>query len=1185
MPSALRVALNTHKDALPITTSAHPNTNCIWRAVMTMNRIRLSILFSMLLTLAVCTGSVALYAQTSTQGSIAGTVMDPSGAVVGGATVLIHNMGTNAEITLTADTSGFYKAPLLEPGTYSVTFTAPGFAAYHADNVIVQVGQVTSIEPRLTVGASSASVEVVEQAPVMNLESPDFSDMLNVRALETIPINNRRWSSLAMTTPGVVSDANGYGLVSVRGISPLLNNVEIDGADDNQAFFSEERGRTREAYSTSGGAVREFAVNTGVYSAEYGRAAGGVITSVTKSGTNQLHGQAYFWDRESNWAAFNDYSERPELINGVNTSVHFKPEDLRKIYGFTVGGALIKDKLFWIYTYDQHTHVFPADGVPYNQAIYYTKPTPTAALMPAGESCNAANGQLTVAAGTTVGSINDNDVCTLAARQQISYDQAAYDWTSMIYGSSSVTAGTGVTSISDLGLNSDIGVVARMGYQEINMPKVDYQLNPNEHISLLYNRLRWDSPGGVQTNPVDEYARDSQGNDYVKLDYGVAKLTSLITTNIGNELLYQYSRENDNEGQQPFTPYTLANLQASTGNIPQVSPSYYDGFSAGAMYYDFRKAYPLERKWQINDVLYYNRGNHSLKFGIDAVHNYDLENDLYQSNGAFRYNYLGNFMNDELNFKNGVTPSATNVMGCDRYQSENAVYKSGFQTVTGDYPCYYSFGQGFGTPTLAISTMDTGVFGQDNWKFSPRLTLELGLRWDYEALPTPFSNLTAPATLDGVTFNPYPGLTNSPSDKMNFGPRVGFSYDVFGKGNTVLRGGFGMYYGRITNGNLLQALTGTGSPHGQITPSWSATTAGAPQFPNILAGNTNSITPTSYFLSPNLRNPMVEEYDLMVQQAIGHGTYIELSYLGALGRELPNYLDVNLDPTTMVTDTITISDASGLGPLKNGATYQVPTYTKFGNQGLFGSVATQFQNITEMVSNINSNYNAGVIEVTNRSLHSIQFDANYTWSHALDFAQNALTQGGVNDWYDPYGNARVNYGNSSYNVPDRFVGYALYNLPNLHTTNWVKYLTNDWSLDESFQAQSGLPYTAGIAGAETSSKFADWNGSSGSTVIPAIGRNTYKYPRKMVDDMRVQKEIAFERGRNLQLMLNVFNVANHQNVDGYETTSAYYLSHGTATYQGQTGTSNSGFGVINSSNNSSFLYTPRQVEIAARFSF
>jgi hypothetical protein len=1141
-------------------------------------------------------GTVALRAQTSTEGSIAGTVLDQSGAAVGSAAVTIHNMGTNAEIKLTTDSHGFYKAPLLEPGTYQVTISASGFAAYRADNVIVVVGQVTSIEPRLTVGASTASVQVTEQTPEMNLESPDFSDTLNYNALQSIPINNRRWSSLAMTTPGVVSNSNGYGLVSVRGISELLNNVEIDGADDNNDFYAEERGRTREAYSTAGSAVREFAVNTGVYSAEYGRAAGGVITSVTKSGANQLHGQAYFWDRESNWNAMNDYSF---VTTPSGASVHIKPEDLRKIYGFTVGGALIKDKLFWIYTYDQHTHVFPVDGVPYSQTIYNAMPsvpstislTPRNPGMPSGESCNITTGALTVPSSGP-GSINDADVCTLAARQGISYNQAAYDWTVMMLGNAYVGAApAGLSTITDLGMNSDLGVVPRFGYQEINTPKLDWQINPREHLSVLYHRLRWDSPGGVQTNPVDEDAVDYQGNDFVKLDYGVAKLTSLISSNISNELLYQYSREELDENNQKPSAYTLADLQSSTGNIPMAALSYYDGFDAGAPYYGFEKALPEENKWQVGDVLYWNKGNHSLKLGVDTVHNYDMQNNLKYIEGYFNYDYFGNYFNDELNFKNGVTPSGSGAgsKGCNSSGYENQ--SSG--TVTGSYPCYYQFTQGLGNPAFAISTNDLGLFVQDNWKFSPRLTLEAGVRYDYEALPGAFPNLITAETLNGVNFQPYPGLTNSPHDKLAFGPRIGFSYDLFGKGNTVVRGGYGIYYGRITNGNLLNARINTGSPLGQITPTWKAKTSGAPQFPNILAGNTNAITPTSFFMSPSLRNPNVQEFDLVVQQAVGHGTFVQLSYLGALGRELPNYLNVNLNPATEVTDTITISDASGLGPLPNGATYQVPTYIygsgnsgyAAGNTALFGSLGADYTSITEIVSNINSNYNAAVVEVLNRSLKSLQFDANYTWSHSLDIAQNNATGGAVNDWYDPFGNARVNYGNSNNNVPNRFVAYALYNLPNLHTTIWAKYLVNDWSVNDSFQAQNGLPFTAGVTGYTSNALVSGWNGSGGSSVIPEIGRNTMKYPRKMVDDLRLQKEVPFGERYHLQLMLNVFNVANHQNVDGFVTTSAYSLSGYTATYQGQPGTTNSGFAVPNSSNNSSFLYTPRQVEIAARFSF
>jgi hypothetical protein len=509
--------------------------------------------------------------------------------------------------------------------------------------------------------------------------------------------------------------------------------------------------------------------------------------------------------------------------------------------------------------------------------------------------------------------------------------------------------------------------------------------------------------------------------------------------------------------------------------------------------------------------------------------------------------------------------------------------------------------------------MDTGVFAQDNWKFSPRLTLELGLRWDYEALPTPSPALTTVNSTSGPYFYAYPGLTNKPSDKMNFGPRVGFSYDVNGKGQTVVRGGYGVYYGRITNGNLLNTELNTGSANGQFTSTYKNTTTPTlvPQFPTIIpptcpATLSTCAKPASYFMAPNLRNPLVMEYDLMVQHSLGHGTYIQGSYLGALGRELPNGLDVNLNPTPnpaglniagdVANVVITVSDTSGKGPLPNGATYTVPTYTSYGNTALFGANAANFQAIDELISNINSNYNAMVLEILNRSLHGIQFDVNYTWSHALDFAQQAGTTNVGNNWYDPYTNPRINYGDSSYNVPNRAVAYALYNFPNAKTTSWVKYLANDWSMNDSFQFQNGLPYTVGVSTYVGAAVGSDWNGSSGSTLIPMIGPNTKRYPHREVDDVRFQKQISIDKIRNLQLMCNIFNIANHQNVTSMNTT-AYVLSGGSSTpttgtppvnnpaYLQGTATYQTNYGLVTNSNSQGFLYTPREIEFAIRISF
>ena len=1126
-------------------------------------RIRLSVLCLAVLSVALCFATVALHAQSTTQGSIAGTVTDPSGAVVSGASVVTTNSATNAQFKTAADNSGFFVFPLLEPGTYKVVISAQGFAGYTANSVLVVVGQVTSILPHLALASAQAEVIVTEQTPVMNLESPDFSETLSQRAIANIPINNRRWSALAMSTPGVVADTSGFGLVSIRGISTVLNNVEIDGADDNNAFYSEERGRTREAYSTSGSAVREFAVNTGVYSAEYGRAAGGVITSVTKSGSNQIHGQAYFWDRESNWNAFNDYTQVAVYNSANNTYplTHIKPEDLRKIYGFTVGGALIKDKLFWIYTYDQHTHVFPAEAIANNATAFYALPL---AALPAGAACNLATGAET--GDTTSSSALDADACTLAARQG--------------YSSYALGASTYDTWIGYM--NSDLGTVSRFGFQEINTPKLDWQINSKEHLSVLAHRLRWDSPGGVQTSTAADYARDTFGNDFVKLDYGVAKLTSLVSSSMSNEVLYQYSHELLPETQQALTPYTkqylIGNGVTVNNSIPEVAMDTSEGFNLGSPYYSYRLANPAEFKWQVGDIFYWNKGNHSLKFGVDEVHNYDFNNTYGgDGNGYFSYSYVGNYISDQ------ISAASSKFGGCSSSAARNTL---------GTYPCYGSFTQTFGPHAYGISTMDSGVFAQDNWKVSPRLTLELGLRWDYEKLPPASPNLT---TATG-SFTPYPQLLNNPSDKRNFGPRIGFSYDLYGQGKTILRGGYGVYYGRINNGELLNIRFSTGSPNGQYNTVYKPNTAGAPILPNIVA-STGAATavPTSNFLAANLRNPEVQEYDLQLQQDLGHGTFFAVSYLGSQGRELPNFLDVNLNPTQTFIN-VTVVDTPGCsstcGPLGPSGTIipNVGQYTGYGNTALFGSVASQFQAIMEMISNVNSNYNALVAEVQNNSLKSVQFDMNYTWSHSLDFSQNAATTTTAgNDWYDPYNNPRANYGDSLWNTPGRFIAYALYNAPNLHTDSFIKYLTNDWSLNDSFQMQTGLPYTVGVSGFFGVGILSDWNGASGATFIPGIGPNTKRYPRHEVDDARIQKAITLGEGRSLQLMCNLFNVANHQNVDGLGTTAYKITTSGstnTATFQGQYTTSaNNTYQIPTSSNNSGFLFTPREVEIAAKLVF
>ncbi len=609
-----------------------------------------------------------------------------------------------------------------------------------------------------------------------------------------------------------------------------------------------------------------------------------------------------------------------------------------------------------------------------------------------------------------------------------------------------------------------------------------------------------------------------------------------------------------------------------------------------------RGALPNETKYQLANTFAVNKGKHFLKFGFDTFRSGDKISNLFEQFGIYTYSNMADYITDYEKLKAGAG------FGC---QSASSYTQPTFINnnpnpptiltpailVTAQVPCYGSFAQGFGPAGFNFRTWDASVFFQDDWHITRRLTINYGLRYEHEFMP-----------LNPVPNSNFPATGFMPRSNVDFGPRAGFALDIFGTGKTVLRGGGGIYYGRIINDQIYGAISQDGSPLGQLVqtifPTTGATNStgplntGAPGYPQInTVFNGTAGQPNIVYFAADARMPQIDQYDMVIEHEIAPNTVVSLSYLGAYGRFLPMGIDTNT-PAQVGNITYTIAGTQPLIANPSiarqlpavGSTFTVPFYPG----GTAARPNHNFQTMAELSTSAKSWYNAAVVQLTRRMQHGLQVQTSYQWAHAIDTDQfsSALISGSTP--LSP-NNIAQDRGNSTFDVRHRFLAAIIYQPPYFASSDSNKiahWVLSGWTIAPVQTISTGLPFSGGVSGSGPGTTLGII-GANGSNRVPFLGRDLFRFPNIFDTDLKVARSFHVWERVQLEVSAEVFNLFNNLNVSGLNTT-LFSAGAGAVGSGGnpatQTLTYQSSFNTLTAASNSVFL-SQRLFQIGANIKF
>ena len=1020
-------------------------------------------------------------------GSLGGRVTDASGAIVPGASVVVRSLTTGVQQSAQTNHAGLYRLPVVMPGAYSITASLKGFRDVQV-LVRVLVGNTTSQDIKLQVGASADTVKVIGTAPLLRPEESSASTVLDRSLIEDLPLNGRKYTDFMVLTPNTSYDGD-TGLVSIAGQqggedSGYANGngssaFTVDGSNATNNYFADIIGRYRTPYLYGENVIQEFQVAVSPYTAVYGGGAG-FVNAVTRSGGNAFHGSAFNYNRNSATGA-NDALDK--------AAGNPKPEDALQQFGAGLGGPIVRNRLWFFADYEQQLRNNP---IPVINSALATNPSNLDAFVLA----NFFPPSVTTAPNLPTPSslICPNNLPQPGTDLAPDPNNATY---------------LQQVSCAIYSLNSNLGQQPRKRNDWVITPRLDYQATSRDGLFLSFNVNRFNSPGGVITDPtVANYGTQTLANAYVHTFQSSLGWTHTFSPRLLNEFHAGTSQDNEiatPTGAAPNTPTIILDSPAPfiLGNAP---------FSIGRVF---------ERQYSLSDRIDYVIGKHTLQFGFDMNRTWDADN-----------NDGGADPNEAVEFGS--------FLGSYEFSNLEAF-------ALGEYNV---FSQTAGNPTFSFRVPYYGFYVQDTFRALPKLTLEMGLREDFQVYPQPAENPAFPLT------------GQYPNEFRRLAPRVGFAWQPESK--TVVRGGFGQFYTNMNGLNYRNAVASNGLASQQTSASISYSSGApgqqVPTFPNILPANSPlfSAAEDISLVSPQFRVPYILQASLQIEREIAENTTLTLGTMWNHGVHLlsGSAYDANLQPLQGTTTYTVCPPGTTTAPCA-GPVISLPNM----DNGLLteGRINPNLGQINELISPAQNHYNSFFVQVQHRLSQGFSLQFGYTYAKSI-----MLDGMDFNNQFD-FSNTHAP---SLLDQRQRISFAAVYRprLEQLTASDAGRKALSGWTLSSVMEFSSGRPYAGLLSPACTSPAPLSFNtcngvvvnnvlygndnlndtafnqdtantagGINGAGPTPGIGINSFYGPWLERIDVGLARSFAIREGKELQFQAQAFNLFNHAN---------YYVQNG-----------------------------------------